>query len=68
MFVPIIMGSDKTRVSIGTGNSEFHPLYLSIGNVSNAVRRAHKNALVLIGFLAIPKGKSSSTLGLCYIY
>lgn len=56
MFVPIILGSDKTTVSIATGQNEFYPLYLSIGNVRNNVRRAHRNALVLIGFLAIPKG------------
>ena len=57
MFVPIILGSDKTTMSIATGQSEFYPLYLSIGNVCNNVRRAHRNALVLLGFLAIPKGK-----------
>ena len=58
MFVPIILGSDKTTVSIATGQNEFYPFYLSIGNVHNNVRRAHRNALVLVGFLAIPKGKS----------
>jgi hypothetical protein len=56
MFIPIILGSDKTTVSIATGQSEFYPLYISIGNVRNNVRRAHRNALVLLGFLAIPKG------------
>ena len=55
--MPIIMGSDKTTVSNATGNNEFYPLYLSIGNVRNNVRRAHKDALVLIGFLAIAKGE-----------
>ena len=57
MFVPIILGSDKTTVSVATGQNDFHPLYLSIGNVQNHIRRAHKNALVLIGFLPIPKGQ-----------
>jgi len=57
MFVPIILGSDKTTVSVATGQNEFYPLYLSIGNVQNHMRRAHKNALVVIGFLPIPKGK-----------
>jgi hypothetical protein len=55
MFVPIIMGSDKTTVSVGTGNNEYWPLYASIGNFHNNIRRAHGNALVLVGFLAIPK-------------
>jgi hypothetical protein len=55
MFVPIILGSDKTTVTVGTGDIEYHPLYLSIGNVRNPVRRAHRNAVIPIGFLAIPK-------------
>ncbi|KAG1781229.1 hypothetical protein EV702DRAFT_962857 [Suillus placidus] len=54
-LIPIILGSDKTTVSVGTGNNEYYPLYASIGNVRNNVRRAHCDALVIIGFLAIPK-------------
>ena len=55
MFVPIILGSDKTTVSVRTGNNKYWPLYLSIGNIHNNVRRAHRNGVVLLGFLAIPK-------------
>jgi hypothetical protein len=58
MFVPIILGSDKTTVSVATGQQVYHPVYLSVGNVHNSLRRAHKAALVLIGFLPIPKGIS----------
>lgn len=58
MFVPIILGSDKTTVSVATGQTEYYPLYASIGNVHNNARRAHRNALVLIGFLAIPKSEA----------
>ncbi|KAG1865640.1 hypothetical protein C8R48DRAFT_772635 [Suillus tomentosus] len=54
-FVPVILGSDKTTVSVGTGNNEYYPLYLSIGNVRNNVRRAHRDAIAVIGFLAMPK-------------
>ncbi|KAG1866578.1 hypothetical protein DFJ58DRAFT_714545 [Suillus subalutaceus] len=54
-FVPIILRSDKTTVSVATGNNEYYPLYLLIGNVHNNVRRAHRDALVVIGFLAMPK-------------
>jgi len=57
MYCGIIIGSDKTTVSVATGHVEYHPLYLSIGNVHNSIRRAHRNAVVLIGFLAIPKGR-----------
>lgn len=56
MLVPIILGSDKTTVSVATGQHDYYPLYISIGNVHNNVRRAHRNAVVLLGFLAIPKG------------
>ena len=58
-FVPIILGSDKTTVSVGTGNNEYWPLYGSIGNIHNNMRRAHGSGLVLIGFLAIPHGMST---------
>ncbi|KAF8810186.1 hypothetical protein BYT27DRAFT_7282380 [Phlegmacium glaucopus] len=55
MFVPIILGSDKTTVSVATGQNEYYPLYMSIGNIKNNVRRAHRNSVILIGFLSIPK-------------
>jgi len=55
MFVPIILGSDKTTVSVGTGNNEYYPLYMSTGNIHNNTRHAHRNGVVLVGFLAIPK-------------
>lgn len=58
MFVPVILGSDKTTVSVATGNNEYYPLYISNGNVHNSGRRAHSNAVSLVGFLAIPKGRS----------
>jgi hypothetical protein len=32
VFVPIILGSDKTTVSVATGQNDFYPLYLSSGN------------------------------------
>lgn len=56
MFVPILLGSDKTTVLVATGQNDYYPLYVSIGNVHNTVRRAHKNAVALAAFLAIPKG------------
>jgi hypothetical protein len=55
MFVPVILGSDKTTVSVGTGHNEYYPLYMSIGNIHNNVRRAHRNGVVILGFLAILK-------------
>ena len=55
MLVPIILGSDKTTTSVGTGQHEYYPLYMSIGNLFNSTRRAHKDSLMLVAFLAIPK-------------
>ncbi|KAG2087327.1 hypothetical protein BD769DRAFT_1632480 [Suillus cothurnatus] len=56
-FVPVILGSDKITVSVGTGNNEYYLLYLSIGNVHNNVQRAHQNTVAVIGFLAMPKSE-----------
>jgi Plavaka transposase len=56
MFAPIIFGSDKTMVSVATGNNEYYPLYAGIGNAQNHVRCVHRNAVAVIAFLAIPKG------------
>lgn len=58
MFVPVVAGADKTTVSVATGHTEFHPVYMSCGNVTNAMRRAHRDAVVPLAFLAIPKGIS----------
>lgn len=55
MFVPIILGSDKTTVSVATGQNEYYPLYLSIGNVHNNVCRAHRDAVTVTAFLSLPK-------------
>ncbi|KAG1888937.1 uncharacterized protein F5891DRAFT_1131963 [Suillus fuscotomentosus] len=54
-FVPVILGSDKMTVSVGTGNNEYYPLYASIGNIRNNVQRAHRDGVAVIGFLAMPK-------------
>jgi len=57
MLVPIILGSDKTTVSVATGHNEYYPLYGSIGSIHNNVRRAQRGGVALIAFLAIPKSK-----------
>ena len=57
MFVPVILGSDKTIVSVTKGHTEYWPLYLSIGNIYNSAWCAHKNGIILLGFLTILKSK-----------
>ncbi|KAH9955786.1 hypothetical protein BJV74DRAFT_880172 [Russula compacta] len=59
--VPIILGSDKTTVSVATGKNEYYPLYLSIGNIHNNVHCAHHNGVVLLGLLAIAKIRNDNT-------
>ncbi|KAH9165255.1 hypothetical protein EDB89DRAFT_2116109 [Lactarius sanguifluus] len=43
-FIPIILGSDKTTVSVATGNNQYWPVYLSIGNISNSACPAKEYA------------------------
>ena len=46
MLTPVILGMDKMTVSVATGHQEFHPVYMSLGNVHNEMRRAHGSGLV----------------------
>ncbi|KAF8337791.1 hypothetical protein F5887DRAFT_1063026 [Amanita rubescens] len=56
MFIPIILGSDKTTVSVATGQHDYYPIYISNGNVHNHIRGQHNGAVSLLGFLPVPKG------------
>ena len=62
MFVPVVAGSNKTTVSVATGHQEYHPVYMSPGNLSNVARRSHGNALLPVAFLPIPKSECFSTM------
>jgi hypothetical protein len=55
MIIPLILGSDKTTTSVATGGNEYYPLYMSIGNVHNNVRRAHRDAVEVVAFLSVAK-------------
>lgn len=70
MLVGVIGGSDKTTVSVGTGHQEYHPAYVSIGNISNTARRAHNIGVLPVAFLPIAKGETqgfeiADEVGLC---
>lgn len=55
ILVPIVSGSDKTTVSVATGQQAYHPVYISPGGITNLARRAHGNGVLPVGFLPIPK-------------
>ncbi|KAF7329470.1 hypothetical protein MKEN_00209400 [Mycena kentingensis (nom. inval.)] len=55
LLVPFVLGSDKTMMSVGTGNTEFWPFYGGIGNTFNSTRRSHRDGIALLAFLSIPK-------------
>src|ERR1700731_3574097 len=59
MLISIVAGSDKTVASVATGHQEFHPLYISPGNIDNSTRRAHGIGILPCAFLPIPKGAIS---------
>jgi Plavaka transposase len=57
MLVPVISGLDKTTVSVATGHQEYHPFYVSPGNLTNVARRGHSNSVMPVAFLPIPKSE-----------
>jgi hypothetical protein len=57
MYLPIILGSDETVVSVMSGGVKYHPVYLMLGNIHNSAKRANRNTIVPIAFLAKPQCK-----------
>ncbi|KAG1724156.1 uncharacterized protein EDB91DRAFT_1239997 [Suillus paluster] len=55
-FVGVIGASDKTPLTIGTGNKEMHPLLISLTNIHVGVHmKATSHAFALVAYLPIPK-------------
>ncbi|KAI6117126.1 hypothetical protein EDD16DRAFT_1693070 [Pisolithus croceorrhizus] len=50
-LVPIILGRDKTTISVATGQTNYYPLYLSMGNICNTLStREHTSTQVFHKF------------------
>jgi hypothetical protein len=55
-FVGVIGASDKTPLTIGTGNKEMHPLLISLANIHAGVHmKATSHAFALVAYLPISK-------------
>ena len=52
----VIGASDKTPLTIGSGNGQMHPVLLSLANIKAGVRlKATAHAFALAAYLPIPK-------------
>ncbi|RPA71078.1 hypothetical protein BJ508DRAFT_197565, partial [Ascobolus immersus RN42] len=52
---PVILASDTTHLSVGSGCHKFWPLYISIGNIPSSIRnKPSNNAWILLAQIPIP--------------
>ncbi|KZV61912.1 hypothetical protein PENSPDRAFT_616234 [Peniophora sp. CONT] len=55
-IAPLILASDKTKLTSFAGNKEAWPVYLTIGNIASGVRRqTSARATILIGYIPVSK-------------
>jgi hypothetical protein len=70
-LIPIILGSDKTRLTILGGNKQAWPLYLSIGNIPSKTRSLlSTKTWVVLAYIPIVcfEGKHSKALEARYFH
>ncbi|KAG8778625.1 hypothetical protein FRC12_024886 [Ceratobasidium sp. 428] len=52
--VPIIISTDKTKLTVFSGNQKAWPVYISIGNISKDIRRCpSERATLLLGYIPV---------------
>ncbi|KIJ50249.1 hypothetical protein M422DRAFT_245496 [Sphaerobolus stellatus SS14] len=55
-IAPVIIASDKTQLSLFSGDKQAWPVYISIGNISKATRcQSSKRAMILLGYIPVTK-------------
>ncbi|KAG2037872.1 hypothetical protein BDR03DRAFT_982058 [Suillus americanus] len=66
MFVPVILSSNKTTVSVVTGQNDYYPLYVSAGNLYNNICCAHQESQFPRLNKVMMKAKSFETFAVIY--
>ncbi|KAG8767118.1 hypothetical protein FRC12_006437 [Ceratobasidium sp. 428] len=52
--VPIIISTDKTKLTVFSGNQKAWPVYITIGNISKKIRgRPSERATLLLGYIPV---------------
>ncbi|EJD33712.1 hypothetical protein AURDEDRAFT_38538, partial [Auricularia subglabra TFB-10046 SS5] len=56
LVIPIILASDKTQLTVLSGDKSAYPVYITIGNIHSDIRRQPSTrATVLLGYLPVSK-------------
>ncbi|KIY60563.1 hypothetical protein CYLTODRAFT_314897, partial [Cylindrobasidium torrendii FP15055 ss-10] len=55
-LAPVIIATDKTQLTQFSGSKQAYPVYLTLGNIPNRLRRKpSEQACILVGYLPIEK-------------